>query len=156
VNRSKLGSLGRGLDSDDAISSSYEACICEEAHANRWGTGQLFSLLLCPLPPIRKHQGCKKPHSASYIGLRPPGRGHPQTCAIHLAIGTSVFITLTIQRCSSISFGVGREAGSRVSLKHNFRRLQWKSRQRGAGFWNPRFFDEIFHRATPLHLLLIF
>ena len=72
-----------------------------------------------------KHQGVasyKKTHSSFDIDLRPSGKDHPQTCAIHLAIGTSVFITLTIQRCSSISFGAGRESGSWVRLKRNFRR----------------------------------
>jgi len=69
-----------------------------------------------------KHASCKKTHSSFDIDLRPSGKDHPQTCAIHLAIGTSVFIILTIQRCSSISFGAGRESGSWVRLKRNFRR----------------------------------
>jgi len=76
-------------------------------------------------PSHEKHQGvarCNKTHSSFDIDLRPSGNDHPHTCAIHLAIGTSVFIILTIQRCSNISFGVGRVSGSWMRLKHNFRR----------------------------------
>jgi len=35
-------------------------------------------------------------------------RCHPQTSLIHLAMGTSFFIVLTIHACASISLGVGR------------------------------------------------
>ena len=78
-----------------------------------------------PVFSHEKHQQIArytKTHSSFEIDLRPSGNDHPQTCAIHLAIGTSVFITFTIQRCSSISFGAGRESGSWVRLKRNFRR----------------------------------
>ena len=72
-----------------------------------------------------KHQRVvryKRTYSSFDIDLRPSGKDQPHTCAIHLAIGTSVFIILTIQRCSNISFGVGRVSESWVRLKRNFRR----------------------------------
>ena len=110
-----------------------------------------------------KHQRvarCKRTHSSFDIDLRPSGKDQPHTCAIHFAIGTSVFIILTIQRCSNISFGVGRVSGLWVRLKRNFRRRPTHnaspSQRRGAGFGNSRFFDEILHPTAPLHLLLIF
>ena len=72
-----------------------------------------------------KHQRVvryKRTYSSFDIDLRPSEKDQPHTCAIHLAIGTSVFIILTIQRCSNISFGVGRVSESWVRLKRNFRR----------------------------------
>ena len=40
------------------------------------------------------------------------GLGQPQTSRIHRSMGTSCFMTLTIHGWDSISFGVGRKAGS--------------------------------------------
>ena len=72
-------------------------------------------------------------HSSFDRDLRPSGNDHPHTCAIHFAIGTSVFIILTIHRCSNISFGVGRVSGSWMRLKRNFRRLPVHDRSRNKG-----------------------
>ena len=76
-----------------------------------------------PAFPNENHQRVarlERTHSSFDIDLRPSGNVHPHTCAIHFAIGTSVFIVLTIHRCSSISFGVGRVSGSWMRLKRNF------------------------------------
>lgn len=72
--------------------------------------------------------------------------GQPHIWRTHLAMWASCFMTLIIQACSSMSFGVGRVAASTVRLRQ--RRHLDKKTLRQAYSRQP---DEVFHLVTPLH-----
>ena len=96
---------------DQVLSAAKDNKILQVSPWLMSGLDKLLQVVIDPLEKIDKNFG-------TYSSLeRLLDFGQPQTWRIHRAICTSCFITLMIQGCSSISFGVGRVTELIISLK---------------------------------------